>query len=223
MRHRIVKMCSKCHTVKPLVKHRTLCQECNLVRKRAVAANKLATPEGREANRTKAAAFRATEEGAAYAREYAQNLTEDQIDRRNELARGRYEPNPRKVMTPEEKRAHTKTYRAKNRRDNYAVHLHRELRARAQRNQLPFNLTLDYIEDAMERGACEISGLPFQESGRRGPFSMSIDKIKPELGYVTGNTRAVLWCVNAAMGDWGLEVMLPIFRAIVDAAPKTGV
>lgn len=186
------------------------------MRKREVAARKLATPEGREANRARVNAFHATKKGKAYARAYAQNLSNEQIERRNENARERYVARPRTVMTPEEKRVHMKTYRAKYRRKNYATHLHRELKNRAQRWGLPFNLKLSYIENAMKSGVCEVSGLPFQESDRRGPFSMSIDKIKPELGYVTGNVRAVLWCVNAALGDWGLEVALPVFRAIVD-------
>lgn len=223
MKSKTVKTCSKCHTSRPLVKHRTLCHDCNLVRKRAITAAKLATPEGAEANRQKVATFRATEEGRAYGRNYAQNLSEEQIKRRNENARNRYTPNPRKIVTPEEKRTHLKAYRAKNRRENYATYLYRELRTRAQRRELPFNLKLKYIENAMTKGVCEITGLSFQETDRRGPFSMSIDKIKPELGYVAGNVRAVLWCVNAALGDWGLEVFLPVARAIVDKAPPVDV
>lgn len=223
MREKNVKMCSKCHTVRELAPQRTICVECNLVRKREVAARKLATPEGAEANRTKVRAFQKSKRGREYGRNYARNLTDAQIERRNENARSRYVARLRAVMTPEEKRVHMKVYRAKHRRDNYAKHLHRELRGRAASRGLPFNLKLTYIEKVMEVGICEVSGLPFQYTERRGPFSMSIDKIKPELGYVSGNVRAVLWCVNAALGDWGLDVALPVFHAIVDASRKTGV
>ena len=223
MSEKNVKMCSKCHTVKELVSQRTICVECNLARKREVAARKLATPEGAAANRQKVRAFNATKRGRAYRREYLRNLSDEQIERRNENARKRYVAHPRAVMTPEEKRLHMKAYRAKNRRDNYAKHLYRELRSRAMNRKLPFNIKLSYIEGAMKKGKCEVSGLPFQYSDRRGPFSMSIDKIKPKLGYVTGNVRAVLWCVNAALGAWGLDVALPVFHAIVVANHKTGV
>lgn len=223
MRQDKVKMCSKCHTLKELVPQRTICIECNLVRKREVAARKLATPEGRDANRAKVKAFQKSEKGREYRREYARNFSDKQITQRNENARKRYVAHPKVIMTAEEKRVHMKVYRAKHRRDNYAKHLHRELRGRAMSRSLPFNLKLSYIEKVMRSGVCEISGLPFQYTERRGPFSMSIDKIKPELGYVAGNVRAVLWCVNAALGDWGLEVVLPVFHAIVDANRKSGV
>lgn len=215
-----VKMCSKCHTLKPLIEQRTVCHECNLARKRAVAAAKLATPEGRAANRAKAAAFRASDAGREYMRGFIKQP--EQRAKSNERARKRYVPNPRLVMSPDEKRAHVKAYRAKNRRDNYAAHLHREVGARAKRKGLPFDLPLAYFEAALAVGKCELSGLAF-EHGEIGPFSISVDRIKPELGYVLGNVRAVLWCLNAALGDWGLEVFLPVARAIVDANPKTGV
>lgn len=131
-------------------------------------------------------------------------------------------------MTPEEKRMHMKTYRAKNRRENYAISLHREIRSRAERRGLFFDLEVTYFESALASGVCELSGLPFQSSDKRGPFSMSVDKIRPGAGYVLGNVRAVLWCLNAACGDWGLEIIRTVMRAvearaIVDANPETGV
>ena len=65
MRHRKVKVCSGCGQPKELVIHRTICHECNLARKRGVAAKALALPENMAVNRAKTAAYRQTPRGRA--------------------------------------------------------------------------------------------------------------------------------------------------------------
>ena len=65
MRHKKVKACSKCGCLKELVIHRTICHDCNLERKRAVAAKALSTEAGAIQNRTKTAAYRQTPNGRA--------------------------------------------------------------------------------------------------------------------------------------------------------------
>lgn len=65
MRHKKVKVCSKCGQPKELVIHRTICHECNLNRKRGVAAKALALPENAAVNRAKTAAYRQTPRGRA--------------------------------------------------------------------------------------------------------------------------------------------------------------
>jgi len=65
MRHRKVKVCSRCSQPAELVVHRTICHPCNLERKRAVAAKAQSTEAGAVSNRTKTAAYRQTPQGRA--------------------------------------------------------------------------------------------------------------------------------------------------------------
>jgi len=65
MRREKVKTCSKCGQPKELVKQRTICRECNLIRKRNVAARAQSTEAGAMHNRTTTAAYRRTPRGRA--------------------------------------------------------------------------------------------------------------------------------------------------------------
>ena len=80
------------------------------------------------------------------------------------------------------------------------------------------------IARVITNGVCELSGLPFASlEGTANPWSPSIDRIKPELGYVDGNVRVVVWALNMAMAGWGFDVLLRLARAIVDKAPQPDV
>lgn len=65
MRHKKVKVCSRCGQPGELVTHRTICRLCNLERKRGVAARALSAEAAQHANRTKTAAYRQTAIGRA--------------------------------------------------------------------------------------------------------------------------------------------------------------
>ena len=82
-----------------------------------------------------------------------------------------------------------------------------------------FPVTVDPkdIQAILEIGVCEVSGLPFdlrRGLGRRSPFSPSLDRIDPKKGYVKGNVQVVVWCYNAARGDWGDEVLNTLVQAL---------
>lgn len=71
----------------------------------------------------------------------------------------------------------------------YMLH-HAEGRARSQ--GIPFNLTR---EDLVMPDVCPVLGLPFEwgvgQMGWRNMRAPSLDKIKPQLGYVSGNVRII--------------------------------
>jgi hypothetical protein len=76
--------------------------------------------------------------------------------------------------------------------------------AHAKKAGLPFTLKVKDVEH-LWTGRCAVTGIPFElvnTTGKRGPraFSPSLDRIQPELGYVPGNVRFVLQCVNAFRG-----------------------
>ena len=100
-----------------------------------------------------------------------------------------------------------------------AAYMVRSARKRATEKNVPFTLTaadIAQIQSIIDRGVCELSGTPFvRTEGDRHHFAPSLDRIRPELGYVPGNVRVIVWCLNAALGTGGLEVLLTLARAIV--------
>ncbi len=69
-------------------------------------------------------------------------------------------------------------------------------RLRSRDQKLPFDLTNDWARKRWT-GRCELTGLEFRRGTMTVKFwSASIDKIVPSLGYVQGNCRFVLNCVN---------------------------
>lgn len=93
---------------------------------------------------------------------------------------------------------------------------------RARKDGLAYDLDREWLSEKLERGVCEVSGLPVRRISpgdyRTHPYAPSLDRIVPALGYVKSNTRLVLFAVNRAMSDWGQEVLLTIARAIVNKA-----
>ena len=63
---------------------------------------------------------------------------------------------------------------------------------RARRAGIPFNLTR---EDLVMPDVCPVLGLPFEwgvgQMGWRNMRAPSLDKIKPQLGYISGNVRII--------------------------------
>lgn len=67
---------------------------------------------------------------------------------------------------------------------------------RAKKFNLPFDLTYEYLE-SIYTGKCAVTQLPFVfQSGKNNIYSCSLDRIKPELGYVKGNVRFTIWGFN---------------------------
>jgi len=71
-----------------------------------------------------------------------------------------------------------------------------------------------------QQGRCFISGISLQQYGRGLGIatwnSPSIDRIVPKLGYLAGNVRILLNCVNSLRGQMDDDQMLAVARAIVD-------
>jgi hypothetical protein len=67
-------------------------------------------------------------------------------------------------------------------------------RTRANRRNLAFDLTLEWIE-ARWTGNCECSQVPFEIFGSK-LFAPSIDRIDPKKGYTQNNCRVILWGIN---------------------------
>jgi len=91
---------------------------------------------------------------------------------------------------------------------------------RAVSTGVKFSLTKEWVKAALDRGTCEITGLPFdlKASSRdpRNPYGPAIDRRIAGGDYSEVNCRIVLIAVNTALLDWGDEPFFRIVRAVVD-------
>lgn len=87
---------------------------------------------------------------------------------------------------------------------------------RCAKRKLPFDLAPADILPTLKFGLCEVTGLPFDMKKLRGrsPFTPSLDRKIPALGYVRENIQVVVWALNAMRGEWGDEILLQIADAL---------
>jgi hypothetical protein len=89
-------------------------------------------------------------------------------------------------------------------------HLFCNAKARAQKNNLPFDLTIEWLE-TMVASHCPITLQPLDwlkeqvVNGTASPNSPSIDKIKPELGYVQSNCAILSHRGNLIKSDGTID------------------
>lgn len=94
-----------------------------------------------------------------------------------------------------------------------------QAKANNKRCNRPFNITMEYMYALWQKqgGRCRYTGQElFIEKAHAA--TLSIDKVKPELGYVEGNVQWVAWAVNRAKGDLDEEVFLRMCAAVTKGA-----
>jgi hypothetical protein len=95
---------------------------------------------------------------------------------------------------------------------------------KAAKGKIPalVTVTLDQIMAKLQHNdyRCAVSGLPFwqDDADQYGPTMPSIDRIDPSGDYSDGNTRVILYGVNALRGRGSEADMIRIATAIVDRA-----
>ena len=130
------------------------------------------------------------------------------------------------------KKAITEEERAQRIRDNSkryfytlkgrSYHLRRNARRRALQRGLAFELEQSWILDKLEKGICDVTGLPFtfktqEEYGKENncqPFSPTLDREFSEYGYTHENTRVVVAVYNYAKMHWTDEDVMVMVRAM---------
>jgi len=91
---------------------------------------------------------------------------------------------------------------------HYAYQKYQNLKSRSKRENIPFNLTIQYIHDLCinSGGVCAVTGIPFLIADHffgndlKG-FWLSFDRIDPKKGYVIGNVQVVLQAYNMMKGQ----------------------
>ncbi len=81
-------------------------------------------------------------------------------------------------------------------------------KSRALSKGLPFNLTVERVQAALDSGHCEATGIAFDLTVSRGWNTPSLDQIQAGAGYTLKNTRVVLFGFNTACGSWGESKVL---------------
>jgi hypothetical protein len=92
-------------------------------------------------------------------------------------------------------------------------------RIRAQRRGLAFDLDAHWLQEKLleQDFKCLLTGIRFMSKfeGRTKvhPFTPSIDRIVPALGYTRENSRIVIFAINAMMMDWGEELFAQVCKS----------
>lgn len=93
---------------------------------------------------------------------------------------------------------------------------------------LDFKLDEKWFSERLERGVCELTGLPIRsnkgsETGARDYYSPSIERINNAAGYIPSNVRMVAWCVNLAKNKFSERDLNALALSVVLAhVPKAG-
>lgn len=89
------------------------------------------------------------------------------------------------------------------------------VKRRAKEQLLEFDLDLEWFEEKIKHGLCEVTHLPFVSSEKKmAPFAASVDRTDPNKGYTKDNCKMVIWAYNACKGDNSHEDVMIMARAL---------
>jgi hypothetical protein len=106
----------------------------------------------------------------------------------------------RNARKREHRASHSEEY-AEKYRSNWARFACQSAKRRAKESNLPFDITPD---DLQIPEVCPFTLLPLDlgpKNGKPSPQSPSVDRIKPDRGYVRGNVRVISVRANLAKQD----------------------
>lgn len=94
---------------------------------------------------------------------------------------------------------------------------------RAKKLGLEFDLTTAWLEERLQAGVCEVTGLPFEfpevevgmKGGPKSNWIPSLDRVDPSRGYTQDNIKVVVWCYNGAKASGTHEDVMRLARALM--------
>lgn len=83
--------------------------------------------------------------------------------------------------------------------------------------QIETDLDRDYLYQLFkeQKGRCALSGVVMKIE-KQAVTCLSLDKIKPALGYIKGNVQWVAWAINRAKGDMDEVVFIDMCRQVLE-------
>ena len=100
--------------------------------------------------------------------------------------------------------------------------MHNNMRARAKRNGIQHDISIEWIETRLQSGVCEVTGIPFvfKESTGKGhrenSFSPSLERIDPTGPYSEDNCQITCWIYNRAKGAFPLADLITLVNALAE-------
>lgn len=91
---------------------------------------------------------------------------------------------------------------------------------RAKKRGMDFDLTPGWVASRLQKGSCEVTGLPFDfvtEDEKRNAYAPSIDRKDCRGGYTQDNCQMVIWMYNAAKSEGADEDVALMARAMCGA------
>lgn len=94
------------------------------------------------------------------------------------------------------------------------------IKNRSRAKGIKFDLDTEWYRDKLSHGVCEVSGIKFDynyESSINGtplPFSPTIDRINPSLGYTKENCRVVVWIYNVCKQTYTDEDVMKLAKSL---------
>lgn len=161
-------------------------------------------------------------------RHRAQNLEKDRQHSRDWYANNKEKAVEWKrnwvAANPEKYAERRKKYRSK--AENRAKELLAAAKFNSKQKGVAFDLDYEWVLQKLNTGVCEMTGIKFDieplSKGRQNPYTASLDRIKPELGYTKTNVRMILWALNAAFNSYGEHVYADIARVFLIKNPDVG-
>jgi len=77
-----------------------------------------------------------------------------------------------------------------------------------------FDLRKEWIEEKLQAGKCEVTGIPFVFDSRN-PWMPSLDRKIPSLGYIEENCQVVVWIYNTAKQEFKHEDVIVLANALL--------
>jgi len=86
-------------------------------------------------------------------------------------------------------------------------------KSRSKKLEVPFSLTQESVCSLYEEsdGICPVLGVPMRVGGDL-QFVPSLDRIKPELGYVLGNVRLISYRANSLRADATADELFLVYQ-----------
>ncbi len=94
-------------------------------------------------------------------------------------------------------------------------------RHRSKKLGLDFDLDKEWLVTILEKGVCEVTGIPFQMEGGKvnggnRSFTPSLDRTDPTKGYTKDNTKVVVWIYNGAKGVGTHKDVMKLVEALAN-------
>ena len=96
----------------------------------------------------------------------------------------------------------------------------RSAQVRCKKSGRDFSITLDYLA-SLWTGRCALTGMEFVTNTVPGPhaFSATLDRIDSRRGYVPGNVRFLLHCVNSFKNNMTDNELRVVAQALLAGLP----